>query len=82
MDKQRFYINLDCCSIRQKNTGLGHLTILKFTLLINSIQILDQSNLRKGTMASVEIALVCGLKVRVGCQDRLRVNSDADETLA
>ena len=48
MDKQRFYINLDCCSIRQKNTGLGHLTILKFTLLINSIQILDQSNLRRG----------------------------------
>ena len=33
-------------------------------------------------MASVEIALVCGLKVRVGCQDRLCVNSDADETLA
>ena len=33
-------------------------------------------------MASVEIALVCGLKVRVGCQYRLRVNSDADETLA
>ena len=32
-------------------------------------------------MASVEIALVCGLKVRVGCQDRLCVNSDADETL-
>ena len=31
-------------------------------------------------MASVEIALVCGLKVRVG--NRLRVNSDADETLA
>ena len=28
-------------------------------------------------MASVEIALVCGLKVRVGCQDRLCVNSDA-----
>ena len=35
-------------------------------------------------MASVEIALVCGLKVRVGCQDRLPVcvNSDADETKA
>ena len=33
-------------------------------------------------MASVEIALVCGLKVRVGCQDRLRVNSEADEILA
>ena len=33
-------------------------------------------------MASVEIAIVCGLKVRVGCQDRLCVNSDADETLA
>ena len=27
-------------------------------------------------MASAEIALVCGLKVRVGCQDRLCVNSD------
>ena len=33
-------------------------------------------------MASAEVALVCGLKVRVGCQDRLCVNSDADETLA
>ena len=33
-------------------------------------------------MASVEIALVCDLKVRVGCQDRLCVNSDADETVA
>ena len=33
-------------------------------------------------MANVEIALVCGLKVRVGCQDWLCVNSDADETLA
>ena len=33
-------------------------------------------------MASAEIALVCGLKVRVGCQDRLCVNSHADETLA
>ena len=36
----------------------------------------------EGTMASAEMALVCGLKVRVGCQDRLCVNSDADETLA
>ena len=33
-------------------------------------------------MASAEIALVYGLKVRVGCQDRFCVNSDADETLA
>ena len=33
-------------------------------------------------MAMVEIALVCGLKVRVGCQDRLFMNSDDDETLA
>ena len=32
-------------------------------------------------MASVEIALVYGLRVRVGCQDRLCLNSDADETL-
>ena len=33
-------------------------------------------------MASSEIVLVCGLKARVGCQDRLCGNSDADETLA
>ena len=33
-------------------------------------------------MASAEIAIVCGLKVRVGCQDRLCVNKDADKTLA
>ena len=32
-------------------------------------------------MASAEIALVCSLKVQVGCQDSLRVNLDADETL-
>ena len=32
----------------------------------------------EGTMARADIALVCGLKVRVGCQDRLC----ADETLA
>ena len=29
-----------------------------------------------------EIALVCGLNFQVGCQDRLRVKSDADEALA
>ena len=33
-------------------------------------------------MASAEIALVCGWKVTVGCQVRLYVNSDADDTLA
>ena len=33
-------------------------------------------------MASAETALMCGLKVQVDCQDRLGVNSDADETLA
>ena len=32
--------------------------------------------------ASAEIALVCGLKVRVCCRNSLCVNSDADETLA
>ena len=33
-------------------------------------------------LLSAEIALVCGLKVRVGCQNRLFVNLDADETQA
>ena len=33
-------------------------------------------------MASAEIALVSRLKNRVGCHDRLCVNSDADETPA
>ena len=33
-------------------------------------------------MASAEIALVCGLKVRVDCQDRLCLNLDTHETLA
>ena len=32
-------------------------------------------------MASTEIALLRGLKARVGCQNRLRVNSDANETI-
>ena len=31
-------------------------------------------------MASAEIALLCGLTIRVGCQDRISVNLDADET--
>ena len=33
-------------------------------------------------MASAEIVLVCGLNVLMGCQYRLCVNSDADETQA
>ena len=33
-------------------------------------------------MANAEISLVCGLKVQVGCQDRLCANSDAGKTLA
>ena len=33
-------------------------------------------------MSSEEIALVCGLKVWVGCQDKLCMDSDAGETLA
>ena len=33
-------------------------------------------------MARAENALVCGLKVSVGCQDRLCVNSDTDKSLA
>ena len=33
-------------------------------------------------MASAEIAIVCGLKLRVSNQDRLYMNSDADETQA
>ena len=33
-------------------------------------------------MASAEIALLCGLKVRVRVQNMLWANSDADETLA
>ena len=33
-------------------------------------------------MASAEVALVFGLKIRLSCQDMLCVNSNADETLA
>ena len=33
-------------------------------------------------MASDDIVLVCGLNFLVGCQNRLHVNSDADEVLA
>ena len=33
-------------------------------------------------MASADIALVCGLNFQVENQDRLHVNSDADEALA
>ena len=33
-------------------------------------------------MASAEIAFVCGLKIRLGCEDKLCVNSDPDQALA
>ena len=33
-------------------------------------------------MADADISPVCGLYFQVGCQDRLRVNSNADEALA
>ena len=33
-------------------------------------------------MASADIALVCGLNFQVGCQDGLRVNSDANAAVA
>ena len=33
-------------------------------------------------MASAKIAFGCRLKIRVGCQDRQFVNSDANETQA
>ena len=33
-------------------------------------------------MASADISLVCGLNFQVGCQDRPRVNLDADEAQA
>ena len=33
-------------------------------------------------MTSGEVVLKCGLNVRVGCQDRIFLNSAADETLA
>ena len=33
-------------------------------------------------MARGDTALMCGLNFQVGCQDRLYVNSDADEALA
>ena len=32
-------------------------------------------------MASDDIAIVCGLNFQVGCQDSLRLNSDADKAL-
>ena len=35
-----------------------------------------------GKLVLPDFDLVCGLKFLMGCQDRLRVNSDADETLA
>ena len=42
----------------------------------------DKSNLKqRKSMASADAALVCGLKVQVGCQDRQCVISDGDETL-
>ena len=42
----------------------------------------SKSATEEGTIASAEIALVYGLMIGVGCQDRLCVNSDADKTLA
>ena len=42
----------------------------------------SEPKMPKLASAGAEIALVCGLKVRVGCQDRLCMNSHADKTLA
>ena len=58
--------------ISVENPFSGELVLLDF----------DQSNLRRGYDGSADIALVCGLNFQVGCQDRLRVNSAADEALA
>ena len=41
----------------------------------------NQIKLRRG-VGSADIALVCGLHFQVGYQDKLCVNSDADEALA
>ena len=54
------------------------MTVLFLVTLLSGF---NQSNLRGGTVASAEIALVFDFKVRVGCHDRLCVNSDADATL-
>ena len=58
--------------ILPENSASGELVLSDF----------DQSNLRRGYDGKYYIALVCGLNFQVGCQDRLRVNSDADEALA
>ena len=51
--------------------------------LINQIvSDFDQSNLRRGYDGKCWYCLVCGLNFQVGCQDRLSVNSNADEALA
>ena len=51
-------------------------TLVKFIVLKNFLP------LEEGKMANANIALECGLNFEVGCQDRLRMNSDADEALA
>ena len=48
----------------------------------DATQTLIRAISKEDTIASAAIALVCGLNFWVGCQDRLRVNSDADEALA
>ena len=58
-------------------------TLVKILFLVTLFSDFDQSNLRKGYKGKSEIVLVCGLKFRVlGCQDRLRVNSDDNEAQA
>ena len=46
------------------------------------IQALIRVIWKESTIASAEFAFVCDLKVRVGCQDELCVNSDRNETVA
>ena len=50
----------------------------RILVLVTLLSDFDQNNVKEGTFASAEIALVCGLKVRVDCQHRLCMNSDAD----
>ena len=58
-------------------------TLSKILFLLNWLcQTLIRVISEEGTMASTDIALVCDLKFQVGSQDRLHVNSDADEAFA
>ena len=65
----------NCSSVESKNEEV-------FSQQLPSSALAIVSSPEKGVITKANIALVCGLNFQFGCQDRLRVNLDADQALS